>query len=76
MKDLMSILQQKIDGQNPNDDNGDSCQKGDGPLGGMILCKCTSNLCNSSIKNSLNFIWPIFMGILLVVVYRFSFVFL
>ncbi len=71
MKDLMGMLQQNMDGQNPNDDNGDSCQKVDAPMGGMTLCKCTSSFCNLSRKNSLNFIW-----IILIVVYQFTFVFL
>jgi hypothetical protein len=71
MKDLMGYLQQKVDGINLNDDNGDSCQKMDTPSGGMSLCKCTSNLCNSSSKNNSYFIFSI-----LFVVYQFVFVFL
>ena len=75
MNDLMGfILREKMDGQNPNDDNNDSCQKMETPTVGMILCKCTSNLCNSSLKNSA-LAYPVWI-LIIVVVYQFPFVFL
>jgi hypothetical protein len=78
MNDLMDLLKfQNVDGQNLNDDSGtsnDHCQKSDATGGVMSLCKCTSNLCNSSSKNSF-FSFPVLIFILFVV-YQFPCVFL
>lgn len=60
MKDLINMLgSPNIDNRNQNDYSGlhsgssnDQCQKIDTQGTGMSLCKCTSNLCNSSSKYS------------------------
>ncbi len=71
MHDLIGfLLPKKVDGQNSNDD---SCQKTDPAAGGFILCQCTSNLCNSSSKNSY-ISYPILI-LILFVIYQYSFVF-
>jgi len=75
MGDLISLVKPAyLDGQNVNDDDNtasnDQCQK----LDGMSLCKCTSNLCNSSSKYSF-FSFPVWIFILFIV-YQFPCVFL
>jgi len=74
MGDLINLVKpQYLEGQNLNDDNtssNDQCQK----LDGMSLCKCTSNLCNSSSKYTY-FSFPVLIFILFVV-YQFPCVFL
>jgi hypothetical protein len=67
MGDLISLVKPAyLDSQNLNDDDNaasnDQCQK----LDGMSLCKCTSNLCNSSSKYSF-FSFPVLIFILFLV---------
>lgn len=75
MNDLVNLVLPKVvNGSNQMDDNGDSCQKIDAASGGIILCKCTSNLCNFSSKNS-SFSYPVAMFIFAVILIQYSFVF-
>lgn len=75
MNDLVNlVLPKKGNGSNLMDDNGDSCQKMDAATGGIILCKCTSNLCNISSKNS-HLSYPVGIYIFFVILYQYSCVF-
>jgi len=75
MGDLSLLINPNLPDKNINDDNtpsNDACQ--DVPGGGASLCKCTSNLCNSSSKYSY-FSFPVLIFIAFVV-YQFPCVFL
>ncbi|CAF1100669.1 unnamed protein product [Adineta steineri] len=77
MNDLIALVNVPNIGPNPlNDDSGssnDQCQQSDTQGTGMSLCKCTSNLCNSSSKYSY-FSFPV-MILICFVVYQFPCIF-
>jgi hypothetical protein len=78
MKDLMNLLKLTlIDGRNIDELSGssnDQCKTIEAPGSSTSLCKCTTNLCNSSTKNSY-FSFPVLIFIFFVV-YQFPCVFL
>ncbi|UJR20356.1 hypothetical protein I4U23_023487 [Adineta vaga] len=63
MNDLMKYLKLANSASGPGDDQ---CQQLDSQMAGMSLCKCTSDLCNSSTKH-FSFVFPVLMSIIFVV---------
>jgi hypothetical protein len=59
LNDILAIIE--VDKQYSNTDKDDRCQQI--TTDGMLLCKCTSDLCNSSTRNSY-FLLSIFISLL------------